>query len=151
MRCKKRDKGIRQPGELVLRGRFEERHRGQIDGFGGITGITNDNCLGCTSVAVHVNVLEEVSGVLEIGILFLTGEALASLGFSFVGVKIIIILRLFPPLFTMLLYPLRLRLLVGCSCSLGFSLSFSGLRCLLALYFRVFSGIPRVKDLLFQE
>lgn len=47
----------------------------------------------------------------------------------------------------MLLDTLLFGLLVGSSLGFGLGLDFSSLLCLLALYFRVFGGIPRVENL----
>jgi hypothetical protein len=86
--------------------------------------------------------------VLQIGLLLCAAQAITALGLGLVGVEVVAVLVLSPPLLTVLFYPLRLGLLVRGRGSLGLGLSLGSLLRLLALYLRVLGGIPRVKDLL---
>lgn len=150
LRGEQGDEDVGQTGELVLGGRLEERHRGEIDGVGRVGTVGDDNGLGGTAVAVHVDVCEKIRSVLEVGVLLGAAQAITALGLGLVLVEIGLFLGLAPALVAVLLYPLGLGLLVGGSGGLGLCEGLFGLLGLLALYFGVFSRVPGVEDLSFQ-
>lgn len=85
---------------------------------------------------------------MHVGILLGAAQALATLSLSLILVAFLVtVLRFASTLIAVFLYPLGLGLLVGGSLGLGLGQSLLSLFRLLTLYFRVFGGIPGVKDL----
>lgn len=88
--------------------------------------------------------------MLQVGVLLSAAQTITALGLGFVIVEIIAFLRLAPALVAVFLYPFGLGLLVGGGSGLGLGQGLFGLLCLLALYLRVFGGVPGVEDLLLE-
>jgi hypothetical protein len=83
--------------------------------------------------------------VLQVGLLFSSAQALTAGCFVFLAAIIIALLCKSSGMFGLLLCDtLCLALLVGCSLSIGFGLSFGFLLGLLTLDFGILSGIPAV-------
>lgn len=148
---KQRNENVAQAVELILGGGLEQGHGRQIDRVGGVFGVGNNDGLGGTTVAVQINVADQIGSVLQVGLLLGAAQALTALSLSLVGVEVIRVIGFLPPLLTVLFYPLGLGLFVGSSGSLLRGLGLGGLLRLLALYFGVLGGVPGVKDLSFQK
>lgn len=144
VRRKQREKNIRQTVELVLSGRLEESHRRQIDGVGRVRRISDDDSLRSTTVALHIDVREEISRMLQVRVLLLLTKALAALSIGLIGVKVASLVFFAAPLLAAFLYPLGLGFLVRSGLSLLRGLDLGGLLSLLALDLGVFGGIPGV-------
>jgi hypothetical protein len=148
LRGEQGDKDVGQAGELVLGGGLEQGHRGEIDGVGRVGAVGDDDGLGGTTVAVHVDVGEKVRSVLEVGVLLGAAQAITALGLGLVLVEVAAFLSLASALVAVFLYPLSLGLLVGGGSGLGLGQSLFGLLCLFALDLGILGGVPGVEDLL---
>lgn len=146
-----RDQGIGQTGELVLSRRLEEGHRGEINGVGRVGRVSDDDSLGSTAVAVHVDVREEIGRVLEVRVLLLSAHTFAALSLGLIRIEVAGVGFVETALLAVLFYPLGLGLFVGESSGLFRGLGFLGLLGLLALYLGVFGGVPRVENLLIRK
>lgn len=148
---KQRNENFAQAVELILGGGLEQGHGGQIDGVGRVLRVGNNDGLGGTTVAVQVDVADQIGGVRQVGLLLGAAQAFTALSLSLIGVEVIGVLSFLPALLAVLFYPLGLGLLVGSGGSLPRGFGFGGLLGLLTLYFGVLGGVPGVKDLLFPK
>ena len=85
--------------------------------------------------------------MLQVGLLLGATQALAALALGLVGVQVVLVLGVAPPLVTVLFYPLGLGLLVCGGSGLGLGFGLGSLCGLFALRIGVFGGVPRVQDL----
>jgi hypothetical protein len=83
----------------------------------------------------------------QVGLLLGAAETLTALGLGLLFVTGVIVKVAGGALGLVLGDALSLALLVGGGLSVGLGLDLGGLASLLALYFRVLGGIPRVEDL----
>ena len=141
VRSEQRHEDFGDAVELVLCGGLEERHGGQIDRVGGVLGISNDNSLGGTLVALEIDGAEQILGVGKIGFLFGLAQTSTALSLVF-AFGLAEVLALKTVLLAVLFYPLSFGLLVGQGLGLSGGFGFGGLLGLLALDLGVFTGIP---------
>ena len=135
--------------KLTLSRGVEQRKRGNVDSVGRVLGVNDDGGAGGRSLAAvaDANSAKHVLGVRKVGLLLGAAETFAALSLSLV-LLFLLVLASRGAGGLVLSDALSLGLLVGLGLGKSLGLGLGGLALLLALYFGVFGGIPRIEDLM---
>lgn len=118
---------------MVLCRGFEQRQGREINGLGWIGRVADNNGFGFASVAVQVNVANEILRVLEVCVLFRSAQSRAPLCLVFFLAALVVLFCQSSPLLLVFFYALGLALLFGGCFGLGFGFGCRRRRGLFAL------------------